>query len=103
MKFQITRNENCVEAIYSNDEPRVDGFGEHRDDCYRIGASYYTPRERGDCSHAMHFCMQHLKLSNPPYSYASLPGRIVGMTIDEFSQLVDELAKLRDSVKREEP
>jgi hypothetical protein len=77
VNFNITRNDRTVEAVYSNDEPRVDGFGEHRDDRYRISASYFTPRERGNYSHAMQFCIQHLKMSNTPYSYAELPGRIV--------------------------
>lgn len=86
LKYKITTGDDYVEAVYS--EP--DQFEKDR---YRVS---FLADQRDD---HVSLCVQHLRLSDPPYNTPSMPGRIVDMTRDEFLQFVDALVVLREKIK----
>lgn len=91
--FDLREHDSTVELTYSY-PPDYPLYREgRRNDVYRIGVNV-------DTHDAVTVVMQHLRLSEPPYSEAEAPGRIVGMTLDQFSRFVDALVTLRDTVKR---
>jgi hypothetical protein len=118
VKFKILRDfsdEPSVEATYYEDELKPDPYGrvDHSDEDHTLGCTERcVPRTREDHTYricatafAQHggvlFTMQHLKISDPPYTLATAPGRMVDTEFEEFSEFVDGLVAMRDKMRGE--
>lgn len=67
----------------------------------RLDHRYRISAARSSDGGTVTVVMQHLKLSDPPYTLAESPGRMVDMSNREFSALVDALVALRDRIEAE--
>lgn len=95
--FEVRESEDTAQVNYSYppDHPLYSeqrGLFARCNDVYRAGAATHDD--------GVLLLMQHLDLSDPPYSAASAPGRTIVMTRDEFSQYVDALVGLRERLKK---
>lgn len=79
--------------LYSSQE---DVFTARCNDVYRAGA---LSHDDGTVT----LVMQHLQISDPPYTAASCPGRMITMTFEEFSRYVDAVVNMRDKMKASKP
>lgn len=97
--FKLEAKDDWAEATYHRkpDDPLYnprDPFGEldptRTDDVYRVSAHYFN--DERDFA----ICMQHLNVGKKE---GEMPGRLVEMTREQFSQFVDALVALRDKVR----
>lgn len=76
--------------------PQEDVFTARCNDVYRAGAMSHDDG-------TITLVMQHLQISEPPYTRATCPGRMITMTFEEFSRYVDAVVSMRDKMKASKP
>lgn len=96
-RFRIERLEDCVTVEYFEDKKIRDILGRPHD------VPTYRMFVKIDPGPKAAVWMQHLDLSDPPYTLGSLPGRSIDMAPDEFSAFVDGLVALRDHLRASAP